>query len=123
MVIYETSVGDSKYGNGRNEKMIELRDAAQLSKAIERAKAGNLFVQPSSQFLRQYHVTNRDTGAKYVVDFFVRKSDGKRFGHCTCKAGQNNIACKHIAAACGAHVMRMAARREAERVEQMRQAA
>ena len=102
--------------------MIELRDVAQLSKAIERAKAGNLFVQPSSIF-RQYHVTNRDTGAKYTVDFFVRKSDGKRFGNCTCKAGQNNKACKHLSAAAGYHVARMAARREAERIASMPQVA
>ena len=103
--------------------MIELISAEQLSRATKRAKAGNLFVQPSSQFLRQYHVTNRDTGAKYIVDFFVRKSDGARFGHCTCKAGINNKACKHLSAAAGYHVMRMAAKREAERIASMPQAA
>lgn len=102
--------------------MIELVSADQLSKATARAKAGNLFVQPSSLF-RQYHVTNRDTGARYTVDFFVRKSDGKRFGTCTCKAGQNNIACKHLSAAAGYHVARMAAQREAERIASMPQAA
>ena len=102
--------------------MIELRSPTQLSKATERAKAGKLFVQPSSLF-RQYHVTNRETGARYTVDFFVRKSDGARFGHCTCKAGQNHIACKHLSAAAGYHVARMAALREAERVAQMQQAA
>lgn len=94
--------------------MIELVNAEQLSRATERAKAGNLFVQPSS-FLRQYHVTNRETGAKYTVDFFVRK-DGKRFGHCTCKAGQNNRACKHLSASAAYHVARMAAKREAGRI-------
>jgi hypothetical protein len=98
--------------------MIELRTAEQLSSATARAKAGNLFVQPSSLF-RQYHVTNRDTGARYTVDFFIRKSDGKRFGHCTCLGGQNNRACKHLSAAAGYHVARMAARREAEQVAQM----
>jgi hypothetical protein len=102
--------------------MIELISAEQLSKATERAKAGNLFVRPSSIF-RQYHVTNRDTGAKYTVDFFVRKSDGKRFGNCTCKAGQNNRACKHLSAAAAYHVARMAAQREAERIASMRRAA
>ena len=102
--------------------MIELRSADQLSKATERAKAGNLFVQPSSLF-RQYHVTNRDTGARYTVDFYVRESDRARFGHCTCKAGLKNIACKHLSAAAGYHVMRMAARREAERIASMPQAA
>jgi hypothetical protein len=101
--------------------MIELRDAAQLSKATERAKAGNLFVQPSS-LLRQYHVTNRDTGVMYVVDFFVRK-DGKRYGHCTCLGGQNNRACKHLSAAAGYHVMRMTAKREAARIASLPQAA
>lgn len=98
--------------------MIQLVSAEQLSRAIERAKAGNLFVKPSSLF-RQYHVTNRETGARYIVDFFVRKSDGARFGHCCCQAGINNKACKHLSAAAGYHVMRMAALREAERVAQM----
>lgn len=101
--------------------MIELQSAEQLIKATERAKSGNLFVQPST-FLRQYHVTNRETGARYTVDFFVRK-DGKRFGHCTCKAGARNLACKHLSAAAGYHVMRMAAQREAQRIALMPQAA
>ena len=97
--------------------MIELVNAEQLAKATERAKAGNLFVQPTS-FLRQYRVTNRDTDSKYIVDFFVRK-DGKRFGHCSCRAGMNNKACKHLSAAAGYHVARMAAQREAKRIAEM----
>jgi uncharacterized Zn finger protein len=100
--------------------MIQLTDANQLSKAIERAKAGKLFVQPST-LLRQYYVTNRETGARYIVDFFVR--NGKRYGHCTCKAGMRNLACKHLCSAAGYHVMRMAAQREAERIALMSQAA
>ncbi len=87
--------------------MIRLVNAKQLSKATERAKASRLFVQPSSQ-LRQYHVTNRENGARYTVDFFIK--DGRRFGHCTCLAGRNNIACKHLSAAAGYHVARMAER-------------
>lgn len=102
--------------------MVQLVSAEQLSRATERAKAGNLFVKPSSLF-RQYHVTNRETGARYIVDFFVRKSDGARFGHCTCKAGQNYIACKHLSVAAGYHIMRMATMSEAARVAQMPQAA
>ncbi len=82
--------------------MIELVSADQLSKATARAKAAKLFIQPSNLF-RQYHVTNRETGAKYIVDFFVRK-DGKRFGHCTCKGGVAGFACKHLSAAAGLHV-------------------
>ncbi len=82
--------------------MFELKDSAQLEKEIARAKASDLLVQASGLF-RQYHVTNRATGARYTVDFFVRR-DGKRFGACTCKAGQHDIACKHLAAAAGMHV-------------------
>ena len=101
--------------------MIELINADQLAKATERAKAGNLFVQPTS-FLRQYRVTNRDNGNQYTVNFFVRK-DGKRFGDCTCMAGVNNKPCKHVSASAGYHVARMAAKREAERIASMPQAA
>lgn len=101
--------------------MIELISADQLARATERAKAGNLFVQPTT-LLRQYRVTNRDTGAKYTVDFFVRR-DGKRFGHCTCLGGVNNRPCKHLSAAAGYHLMRMAAKREAERIASMQVAA
>ncbi len=89
--------------------MIKLKDSNQLTKAIERAKASNLLVQASGLF-RQYHVTNRATGARYTVDFFVRR-DGKRFGACSCKAGQHDIACKHLAAAAGLHICRAAARK------------
>jgi hypothetical protein len=101
--------------------MIELISADQLSKATERAKSSKLFVQPSNLF-RQYHVTNRVTNARYTVDFFVR-NDGKRFGHCTCKAGERNLVCKHLSAAAGYHVMRMSAQHEAQRIALMPQAA
>ena len=90
--------------------MIELRSAELLRKATERARAGNLFVQTTSIY-RQYRVTNRDTGAEYVVNFFVR--NGKRYGHCNCKAGTYNLACKHLSAAAGLHVMLAAARADA----------
>lgn len=100
--------------------MVELVSAEPLNRATARAKAGNLLVQPSKLF-RQYHVTNRETGAKYSVDFFVR--NGKRFGHCTCKGGERNLVCKHLSAAAGYHVMRMAAQRESQRIAAMQQAA
>jgi len=99
--------------------MVELISVEQLGKA-DRARAGKLFVQPSILF-RQYHVTNRETGARYTVDFFLR--NGKRFGHCTCKGGERNLACKHLSAAAGYHVMRMAARCAAQRIALMPQAA
>ena len=100
--------------------MVELVNADQLSKATERAKAGNLFVQPTT-FLRQYKVTNRDNGNQYYVDFFVR--NGKRYGQCTCKAGMNNKLCKHLSVSAGYHVMRMATQREANKIALMPQAA
>ncbi len=90
--------------------MIHLQNAAQLNRAIERARTSKLFVQRTGLF-RQYKVTNRKTGATYTVDFFVR-ADGRRFGHCTCKAGLTNLACKHLAAAAGLHICLAAANRE-----------
>jgi uncharacterized Zn finger protein len=83
--------------------MIELRSTEQLASAIERAHrdAKNLSVQVTSTS-RQYRVTNRAKGTTYTVDFFLR--NGKRLGHCSCKAGTNHIACKHVAAALGLHL-------------------
>jgi hypothetical protein len=75
--------------------VIELKSSEQLSKAIERAKAGRLFVR-FVQF-RQFRVENRQSGAIYDVNFFVRA--GRRFGHCTCKGGERGLVCKHVAAA------------------------
>jgi hypothetical protein len=75
--------------------MIQLQSVAQLSKAIVRAKAGRLFVR-FVQF-RQFSVENRQTGASYNVNFFVRA--GRRFGHCDCKGGERGLVCKHLAAA------------------------
>lgn len=75
--------------------MIQLVSTEQMSKAIERAKAGRLFVR-FVQF-RQFRVENRANGRTYNVNFFVR--DGRRFGHCDCKGGERGLACKHLAAA------------------------
>jgi uncharacterized Zn finger protein len=119
-VIMRLSVGQPTTLKPETRTVIELISAEQLAKATERAKAGNLLVQPTS-FLRQYRVTNRDNGNQYYVDFFVR--NGKRYGQCTCMAGLNNKQCKHLSAAAGCHVMRMAAQREAQRIALMPQAA
>ncbi len=83
--------------------MIELKSADQLSRAI--AKANKLLVQVTNAS-RQYRVTNRTNGNTYVVDFFVRS--GKRFGHCGCKGGARNLACKHLAAAAALNIWRAA---------------
>lgn len=80
--------------------MIELASEKILEKAIARAKAEakNLFVQ-LTKVPRQYRVTNRAKNTTYLVNFFVIK--GRRFGVCNCKAGQRDLACKHVAAAAG----------------------
>jgi uncharacterized Zn finger protein len=75
--------------------MIQLKNAEQMVRAIERAKAGRLFVR-FIQF-RQFRVENRVNGETYNVNFFVR--NGKRFGHCDCKGGERGLVCKHLAAA------------------------
>ncbi|PYS87868.1 MAG: hypothetical protein DMF64_21940 [Acidobacteria bacterium] len=90
--------------------MIKLDSPDQLANATKHAQESNLFVQPTSMF-RQYRVTDRDNGHGYLVDFFVR--NGKRFGHCTCKAGQHNMACKHLSAAAALHACRAAERQAA----------
>jgi len=82
--------------------MIEVK-RENLQKAIARNMKARMLVQPSSIY-RQYKVTNKETGARYVVNFFIRKSDGKRFGHCDCLGGQKNLACKHLSAAAALHV-------------------
>ncbi len=51
--------------------MIELKSTEQLSKAIDRAKTGSLFVR-FVQF-RQFRVENRANGRTSNVNFFVRK--------------------------------------------------
>jgi hypothetical protein len=88
---------------GDLKTMIELISKEQLARAIENAKAANLYVRPSSMF-RQYVVENRGNGKIYTVDFFVRNR--RRFGHCTCAAGEHSMACKHLAASAGYHLMR-----------------
>jgi hypothetical protein len=84
--------------------MIELKSREQIKNAIERAhhEARNLVVRRTNA-IRQYSVTNRGNGNSYTVDFFVR-CDGRRFGHCTCMAGQNGLPCKHIAAAAALNI-------------------
>ena len=79
--------------------MIQIYSQEQLARAIERAKAGDLFVRFVR--FRQFRVVSRETGAEYNVNFYVR--DGRRFGHCDCKGGEQ-FACKHLAAALAVHV-------------------
>jgi hypothetical protein len=84
--------------------MIELKKREQLRRAVELAKANskNLLVQ-LTDVARKYRVINRQKGQVYEVTFIVRE-DGRRFGHCTCRAGELNRECKHLAAAAGLNV-------------------
>lgn len=83
--------------------MIELISPEQINKAIERARAErkNLVVRLTAA-ARQYRVENRATGGDYLVNFFIRNN--RRFAHCSCKAGLQNMACKHVAAAAALNV-------------------
>lgn len=93
--------------------MIQIQSAAQFTKASERAKKERMFVQPLR--FREYAVTNRTNGRRYVVVFEVR--DGKRFGTCSCAAGspmrrnRRPMICKHLFAAVAVHTSLMAQRR------------
>lgn len=77
--------------------MIELKSQKQLKRAIERAQreARNLTVRHTSS-MRQYRVTNSVNGNTYLVNFYIGEG-GKRYGDCTCMAGQNGMPCKHVA--------------------------
>jgi hypothetical protein len=81
--------------------MIQLTTAATLQKAINKARTVKPRVRVN-QF-GNYTVENKQTGARYTVE--CGKSDGKRFAHCTCKAGERNIACYHLVAAAGLHIV------------------
>lgn len=84
--------------------MIELKNREQLRRGIELAAAEkkNLLVQLTDT-ARKYRVVNRRKGQVYEVTFIVRE-DRKKFGHCTCRAGELGRVCKHLAAAAGLHV-------------------
>jgi uncharacterized protein YjhX (UPF0386 family) len=80
--------------------MIQLTSAATLEKAINKART----VKPLVRIVKfgAYSVTNKATGATYTVE--CAKRDGKRFAHCTCKAGERGQACYHLASAVSAHI-------------------
>lgn len=80
--------------------MIQLTTAAKLTNAINKARTVKPFVRVN-QF-GKYTVQNKQTGATYTVE--CQKRDGKRFAHCTCKAGERGQACYHVAAAVGCHI-------------------
>ncbi len=80
--------------------MIQLTTAAKLENAINKARTTKPRVRVNC--FGSYTVTNKTTGATYSVECL--KQDGKRFAHCSCKAGQRGQACYHVAAAVAAHI-------------------
>jgi len=83
--------------------MIELKTRTQLENAINRAKAEskNLVVRMTNAS-RMYRVESKTSGNTYTVNFFIRNN--RRYGHCSCKAGLNNQACKHLVAAAALNI-------------------
>ena len=113
--------------------MIELKSREQMERAIERARQSRLVVRRTSAS-RMYRVENLDNGQIYVCNFYVRSSDKKKFGHCTCKAGSPPLnkagvpmyepkVCKHLAAAAALNIYDQTVRRAAAIVAQMPKAA
>ncbi len=80
--------------------MIQLTTAAQLENAINKARTVKPFVRVNR--FGSYTVTNKQTGATYTVT--CEKRDGKRFAHCTCKAGELGRPCYHAISAASAHI-------------------
>ncbi len=81
--------------------MVQLTTTESMKKQIAKARAVKPFVKITGW--RRYEVRNRQTGATYSVNFEV--IDGARFAHCTCKAGQLDRCCYHVASAAGIHVV------------------
>lgn len=80
--------------------MIELTPD-RLEKATAKAKQCKPLVKVLE--FRRYQVTNRETGASYEVTF--TKIDDKKFGQCSCKAGeQGKYACYHLISALSRHL-------------------
>ncbi len=80
--------------------MIQLTTASKLEKAITKARSTKPRVRVNC--FGSYTVTNKKTGASYIVT--CEKRDGKRFASCTCRAGELGRACYHLAAAVAAHI-------------------
>lgn len=87
--------------------MIQLRTADQLTNAITKARAVKPFVRVNC--FGSYDVRNKETGATYNV--VCLKREGKRFAHCTCKAGSRGQVCYHVASAVSIH-LQLAAERQ-----------
>jgi hypothetical protein len=80
-----------------------------LQNAIARAKQ----LRPRVQYLwwRTYLVTSPNSGNQYTVSFQI--TNGQKFAQCSCKAGQNDMACFHVAAAAAVQIAVASMRRAA----------
>ena len=73
-----------------------------LEKAINKARQVHTHVKPIE--LRAYAVTNPE-GRTYKVRFEIH--NGRKYGTCTCPAGENEMPCYHLAASLQAHLILM----------------
>jgi len=82
--------------------MVELKDIEQRARRqFEKARVMKPWVTKLAW--RVYRVRGRFVGTgTYTVTFSV--IDGKRFGHCECKAGKLDQPCYHLAAAYKRHL-------------------
>ena len=89
--------------------MIALKQD-KLKNAIARAKK----LHPRVDYLwwRTHLVTSPNSRNQYLVKFQV--TDGQQFGLCTCKAGEVNMPCFHLAAAASVQIGVVAMRRAAQ---------
>jgi hypothetical protein len=79
--------------------MIELK-RSNMTQAIIRAWQKKPKVRTTGW--RHYEVVNQITGTIYHVEFDVK--EGRKYGSCDCKAGQNGRYCYHLAGAAAVHL-------------------
>ena len=84
--------------------MVELTEGGALGVATGRARAAarNWEIHMTGVG-REYRVLNPKNGLGFTVTFRTG-SDGKRFGHCSCVAGETDRLCRHIEAAAASNV-------------------
>jgi hypothetical protein len=80
--------------------MIQIQSEQQLTRAIAKARKMRPLVRVTA--FRFYVVTNKLTGAEYLVNF--EKRDGQRLAWCTCKGGESGRPCYHLVAALSRHL-------------------